>query len=317
MTTRDLLLTDKPEMTPLDRRPEVAVELLGVWNRLIQGPRFRHRVLEAGEPGMPPLILLHGVGGHAECWARNMRSLGQRFHVVAADMLFHGYSSTEPWDDADWITLMAEGVVDLMDAMGWERAHVQGESLGAHVTFELGRRFPERCLRLILNTGVPRVQIQDPELAAAADARKARSRLGGLSADVVRHPTFETMRERMRWLVHGPDRMTDEMVRIRLGLYSDPSINAAMHRIYRVDSDGKLPFTDLTEEELAGFQPEVLVFWTEHNPDWGPDYARYVADRIPYSWFYLMNDAGHWPQWEKPEEHDQVIVDFLLGEGQV
>ena len=30
---------------------------------------------------------------------------------------------------------------------------------------------------------------------------------------------------------------------------------------------------------------------------------------------YLRNmlDAAHWPQWEKPEEHDQVLIDFILG----
>ncbi|MET8209135.1 alpha/beta hydrolase [Streptomyces sp. NPDC005373] len=314
MTARDLTLSAKPHITPLHERPEVAVELLGTWNRIVHGPRFGHRILEAGDPGKPPLILLHGVGGHAECWARNLAALGRHFHVVAADMLFHGYSDTEPWDDANWVTLMAEGVVDLMDAMGWDTAHVQGESLGGHVTFELGRRFPERCRRLVLNTGLPRVEVLDQDLAARSAARKARSRLGGLSHDVVRNPTFETMRERMRWLVHEADSMTDEMVRIRLGLYQDPRINPAMRRVYRIDSGGKLPLPVRTEEELSRFEPEVLVFWSEHNPDWSVEHARYVADRMPRSWFYVMADAGHWPQWEKPEEHDQVLVDFLLME---
>ncbi|MER6936348.1 alpha/beta hydrolase [Nocardioides sp. NPDC127514] len=314
MTARDLKLSTQPIVRPLDDWPELAVELLGAQNRVVQGPKYAHRIIETGRAGLPPLILLHGVGGHAECWARNMRPLGERFHVVAADMVYHGYSSKEPWDDADWVAVMAEGVVDLMDAMGWPKAHVQGESLGGHVTFELGRRFPERCDKLVLNTGLPRVQILDERLAAASAERKARSKLGGLSADVVRNPTFESMHERMRWLVHEPERMTDEMVRVRLGIYQDPTVNAAMHRVYRIDTTGKLPLPVRTEDELAAFAPETLVFWTEHNPDWSPEYARYIADRIPNSSFYCMADAGHWPQWEKPEEHDQVLIDFLLAE---
>lgn len=315
MTARDLTLSATPETRPLVERPEVAVELVGTWNRIVQGRRFRHRILEAGQPGQPPLILLHGVGGHAECWARNLRPLSRHFHVVAPDMLFHGFSSNEPWDDPNWVALMAEGVVDLMDALGWDRSHVEGESLGGHVTFELGRTFPERCARLVLNTGLPRVEVLDQELAERSAARKEKSRLGDLSQGVVTSPSFEAMRERMRWLVHKPERMTDEMVRLRLALYQDPTINRSMRRVYRVDSGGKLPLPVRTEEELSKFEPEVLVFWTEHNPDWGVEHARYLADLMPRSWFYVMSDAGHWPQWEKPEEHDQVLIDFALGQG--
>ena len=27
----------------------------------------------------------------------------------------------------------------------------------------------------------------------------------------------------------------------------------------------------------------------------------------------VIEDAGHWPQWEKPEEHDQVLIEFING----
>ena len=43
------------------------------------------------------------------------------------------------------------------------------------------------------------------------------------------------------------------------------------------------------------------------------DYAEYVAGRFPNVKYYCMEDAAHWPQWEKPEEHDQVLIDFIKG----
>ena len=61
-------------------------------------------------------------------------------------------------------------------------------------------------------------------------------------------------------------------------------------------------------------EPETLVFWTEHNPGQGPDYGEYVAGLIPGAKYYNMLDAAHWPQWEKPEEHDQVLIDFIKGD---
>jgi pimeloyl-ACP methyl ester carboxylesterase len=67
----------------------------------------------------------------------------------------------------------------------------------------------------------------------------------------------------------------------------------------------------IEEEDVAKFKPDPLVFWSEKNPGDGPDWGRYFADLIPGAMFYNMLDAAHWPQWEKPEEHDQVLLDFI------
>jgi 2-hydroxy-6-oxonona-2,4-dienedioate hydrolase/2-hydroxy-6-oxo-6-(2'-carboxyphenyl)-hexa-2,4-dienoate hydrolase len=121
------------------------------------------------------------------------------------------------------------------------------------------------------------------------------------------------MRNRMEWLVAGPERMTDEMVHLRLRLYSDPEIHESMLNVFMI---GKNPVWTFKweEEDLEKFEPETLVFWTEHNPGQGPDYGEYVARLIPGAKFYNMLDAAHWPQWEKPEEHDQVLIDFIKGQ---
>ena len=137
-------------------------------------------------------------------------------------------------------------------------------------------------------------------------------KLSELSHKSLVDPTYENMRNRMEWLVASPDRMTDEMVQIRLRLYSDPEIIESMHNIFMI---GKTPTWSYRweEEDLQKFQPETLVFWTEHNPGQGPDYGEYMAGLFPNAKFYNMVDAAHWPQWEKPEEHDQVLIEFIKG----
>jgi pimeloyl-ACP methyl ester carboxylesterase len=68
-----------------------------------------------------------------------------------------------------------------------------------------------------------------------------------------------------------------------------------------------------SEEELAGITAPTLVLWSEKNPGTGPDVGRYLATLIPGAQCYVMEDAAHWPQWEHPEEHDKVVLDFLRG----
>jgi 2-hydroxy-6-oxonona-2,4-dienedioate hydrolase/2-hydroxy-6-oxo-6-(2'-carboxyphenyl)-hexa-2,4-dienoate hydrolase len=58
---------------PLEDWPGVGALLVGTQVRLVTGSHSTHRVIEVGEG--EPLILIHGIGGHAECWARNWHAL--------------------------------------------------------------------------------------------------------------------------------------------------------------------------------------------------------------------------------------------------
>ena len=62
---------------------------------------------------------------------------------------------------------------------------------------------------------------------------------------------------------------------------------------------------------MASIKHPTLVFWSDKNPGAGPDVGERIAKLIPGSQYYCMMDAAHWPQWEHPEEHDNVIAGFL------
>ena len=181
--------------------------------------------------------------------------------------------------------------------------------MGGAITFEFGMRHPELAGKLIMNTGFGPVDLKKTDFKQNPGGG---STLQELSQQSVVSPTFENVRKRMEWLVASPERMTDEMVQIRLRLYSFPEIYESMQRVYRIGRPWtrKLRFT---EDDVATFKPEALVFWTEHNPGQAPDYGEYVANLIPGAAFYNMADTAHWPQWEKPEEHDQVLIEFIKG----
>ncbi|MFE4666987.1 hypothetical protein ACFRI7_22260 [Streptomyces sp. NPDC056716] len=153
----------------------------------------------------------------------------------------------------------------LMDALGLDKAHIEGESMGAQLVFEFGMRYPERSGKLIMNTGLGwRVRLNDePESPEEHDD------LADRSLKVVTEPTYELMKSRMEWLVADKSRMTDEMIEMRLTLYRDPDVNAKMRRWFKVDNPEGDAW-DLNpvwaEGDLKNFQPESLVFWTEHNP---------------------------------------------------
>jgi pimeloyl-ACP methyl ester carboxylesterase len=293
-----------PVSTPTWEKPKESlyISLLGSQTRIVQGKKYRTRVIEAGSGD--PLILIHGVGGSAEAWYRNIMNLAKNFHVCAIDALFHGLSSKES-EIPDQTGAQVDHVLDFMDAMGFEKAHVEGESMGSMIFFRLALEHPERVMRVILNTGhqvdFKRTDFEPPWKSAES--------LRVLTQAAVKNPTRRNIQLRMEWLMATPDRVIDELLDLRQKFYTLPEASGGMQRLGIMG--GGAPVKRFSEEDCKGIKAETLVFWSQYNPGAGPDQGAYLASLIPGAKFYNMMDASHWPQYEHPEEHDAVVTKFL------
>lgn len=284
----------------------VWVDLMGSEVRY-RGNAYRTRTIEAGRGDF--LILIHGVGGHAEAYSRNVVRLAQRFHVVAMDLLWHGYSDKRNYTPK-MVPEYSKQVVDLIDSLGVHRAHIEGESLGGWVAMRTSLDYPDRVNKLVLNTaaGVR----WDPGTVDTHPERGVNL-LRERSLQAIHNPTQETVRSRLEWLMASPDRVTDELVDIRYKIYNDPEANASLTQVFE-NSFGGDGQDQIPELELGKIKTPTLVLWTDKNPGAGPDAGQRLARAIPGSVFHCIVDAAHWPQWEKPEEHDRVVTAFLTGE---
>jgi pimeloyl-ACP methyl ester carboxylesterase len=88
--------------------------------------------------------MIHGIGGNAEAYSRNVVRLGQQFRAMSIDLLWHGMSSKSDFSEQPVFSYVDQ-LVDLMDAAGIESAHIEGESLGGRVALWFALRYPERA----------------------------------------------------------------------------------------------------------------------------------------------------------------------------
>jgi 2-hydroxy-6-oxonona-2,4-dienedioate hydrolase len=177
--------------------------------RKIEG-RYRTRIIEAGVGSH--LLLLHGTGGHAENYVRNIGRLSKHFHVVAPDFIWHGRSQTEGFD-AEIVPSLVDQLVDIVDTLGIDAAAVEGQSMGGWIAMQLALRHPGRVKALILTTTQGYVADADsiegyvePDLAANIPN----------DLDMLREPTFDKVRIRMARIVADPASLPDEAVEVRL-----------------------------------------------------------------------------------------------------
>jgi 2-hydroxy-6-oxonona-2,4-dienedioate hydrolase len=281
------------------------VDMLDAEVRILRGHR-RTRIIEAGR-GKEPLILLHGTGGHAENYIRNIGPLSADFHVVAMDFLWHGASATDGFDPEIMPPLIAQ-VLDVMEELGFDSAHVEGQSLGGWVAALLAARHPRRVRSLILTT--PMGYLPDHGSVAGwspPDFTKLRES----SLDCLRNPTMQALRSRVERIVYNPAVVTDEAVAVRHKFYNDPALNAVQRDVITHYLGGEAPQRHaLRDPLLRSIETRTLVYWGEYNLT-PPALGQRMADQLPNGEFHCALNTGHWAQFENFEEHNRVVSHFL------
>jgi 2-hydroxy-6-oxonona-2,4-dienedioate hydrolase len=282
----------------------IYVDLLGCQVYVHPGKKYSTRIIEAGSG--PVLIMMHGGGGHAEAYSRNIARLARRFRVMTVDFIWHGLSSKPPFREGNWLEQFTEQILDLMDSMGIRKASFEGESLGGWVAMDLGIHHPERVEKLVLNTAWGGKFDSKHVAEAHADLASLRK----TSMDALEHPDRAKFRKRMEWLM-AADKVTDEIVDVRYHLWSRPDTNQALkdyyERLFHPSCDSYL----FDEAMMSRISSPTLVLWSDRNPLHGVDAARRLQQLIKGSELYIIKNAAHWPQWEQPEEHDRVVTEFL------
>lgn len=234
-----------------------------------------------------PVILLHGAGGSGEGnWMRNGigPALAKTNRVIALDQRGHAYT------DAGDRSKMTQDVLELMNHLGIEKAHIGGFSMGGGVTARLLATNPEKFISAHFGgSGVRETEEwseripPDPE---GTDVQSAEARAAYQAARAKRDETmaemnkiFDPMRAKAKQVeeVKPADRQLDLAaidfpILVVVGEYDRPL--SRTHRLYREARDFRrviLPGKDHLGSVMAGSIPQKYIetmveFITLHNP---------------------------------------------------
>lgn len=281
----------------------MTVEGLAVMSRHVTTGKRSIFVSEAGAGY--PVILLHGGGPGASGlsnYGRNIEALARRFRVIVPDMLGYG-QSTKGVDRQDPFGDLADAMVGLMDALGLERAHFVGNSLGGACALRLGLDRPGRVSALVL---MGPGGIGTTRALPTAGLRKLLSYYDGTG------PSLEKMRSFIReYLVFDGAKVPEELIRQRFDASIDPAVVAAppLRRPAGLGAAIRMDFT--RDRRLGKCTIPTLVLWGIEDKVNRPGGGADLQARKPNTDLYLFANTGHWVQWERPEEFNAVTAAFL------
>ncbi|WP_342741722.1 4,5:9,10-diseco-3-hydroxy-5,9,17-trioxoandrosta-1(10),2-diene-4-oate hydrolase [Amycolatopsis marina] len=265
---------------------------------------------EAGSEHSETVILLHGGGPGASAWSnfgRNLPVLAKSFRVLAVDQPGFGHSD-KPTEHPQYFTHSANAVAGLMDALGIERAHMIGNSLGGGAAVRLALDHPDRAGRLVLmGPGGLSVNVFSP------DPTEGIKNLGRFAAPP--GPSKEKLEAFLRVMVHDQSLITDELVEERFAAASKPESLAAMAAMGASFAQPDTYEQGMLWREAHRLRQRVLLIWGREDRVNPLDGALLALKTIPRAQLHVFGRCGHWAQLEKFEEFNRLAVDFLKDGG--
>lgn len=262
-----------------------------------RGRRFS--LLEAGTGA--PLVMLHGLGGTKASFLPTVAALSGRYRTIAVDLPGFGDSGKPlgaPYDPA----FFADSIVSLLDALGLERVHLLGHSMGARAALEIAFEHPQRVEGLVLAA---------PSLAWlcrrpwAPLLRLVRPEIGLLQA--APRPLVEGVLRRLVTEAEAPCARgaLDEFLRAYLTSRGRVAFYAAARQIYLEEPERFWP-------RLDDLGPESLFVWGSGDEVVPIGFARHVRAHLPAA-RHVELGCGHVPQFERPACFHAAVGDFLDG----
>ncbi|WP_168788261.1 alpha/beta fold hydrolase [Paraburkholderia aromaticivorans] len=256
------------------------------------------RYLEAGPADAPAVLLLHGTAGSLENFCANYAAYAQHFRVIGIDMLGCGWTDKPDFDYR--IKDYAEHVRGVMDALSLNTASVVGVSLGSWVGAALAHAHSARVNKLVMVA--PAGIITDP----AEEARMAegvRKRRLAAATD----PSWETVAAAMTGLVLKPETLMDDLIAVRLDIYSDSRMKAAMPHLLAFTLGGQA----LSEAQWRSLTLPIQVIASVDAPNMFLSNAYAIARTAPTAELVEMHGCDHWPQYEQPDAFNEASIAFL------
>ena len=243
--------------------------------------------------GATTVLMLHGIGGGRQAFARQMRPLADAgFHAVAWDMPGYGHSSiVDPYS----FETLADECIELIDVLAPDRLVLVGHSMGGMVAQEVTARAPGRIAALVLAATSAAFGKPDGAWQRKFVEERAAPLAAGLS-----------MREVAAQLVVG---MAGSGASEAARAEAAEVMSHVPPLTYRLALNALMGFD--RRAHLARLAMPALLIAGSDDRNAPPAVMRGMAERMPDARYVEFERCGHLMMFEQPDAFNAALIGFL------
>lgn len=252
------------------------------------------------------VLLVHGLASNAGFWRYNIPDLAKNFRVIAVDL--PGYGKSEKGNYSYKMTFFAKTLKQLLDELQIDKVNFVGHSMGGQIGIWFSILYPEKVKKLVLasTAGIEKFNRGEGEwLKSVVTIRSVKS----TNEEGVRRNlsnNFYNWRPELEWMV-------EERVRMAKAKDFDLFARAVTRSVAGMIDE---PTSDL----LTLIEVPALIIYGDKDglipnpylhPGFPADVFKVGQKKIKNSLLYEIKDCGHMIMMEKPEEFNQIVINFF------
>jgi len=277
-----------------------AFERIPIHTVEVNGERVAYLDIGQGQP----VILIHGFGGSMWQWEHQQQPLSAEFRLITPDLIGSGLS-TKP--DIEYRPeQMLEYFIGFMDALRIRQATLVGNSMGAGLAIGMALTYPDRVSQLVLIDGLPanvRERLTSPSIKRALDTA-APSWLASFGNWLFGGVMIESV---LQEIVHDPTLLTPAVIERSNRNRQRPGVIPPLMTVRDT-----LPLWESGFATRIGeIRHPTLILWGEEDRVFPLPTGEDLQRTIKGSALVRIPNAGHIPQWERPDLANRAMIEFL------
>ena len=263
---------------------------------------------EAGSPGKPTVVLLHGFPTSSHMFRDLIPALADDYHVVAPDYPGFGHSAMPKLDEFNYTFDNLAAVIDhFLEAKGLKRYSLYVMDYGAPIGYRIATKHPERVQTLIVQNGnaydeglrdfwIPIKAYWKEKTDAKAEPLKQFITLDGLKWQYTHGTRNPEAISPDNWILDHAHISRPGNAEIQLALFYDYRSNPPLYPQWQA--------------YFRKHQPRTLIVWGKNDAIFPPEGAYPYQRDLKTLEFHLL-DTGHFALEEDGERIADLMRTFL------